>query len=668
MDFSNHACLLCTFVSINRKSFGMHLSYHHKNETIKSYTIQHELNGIIPTCKCGCGNLVSWHKTKYKFNSYITGHNDAGFSSTNQPKLSKKQIDGRNKKIKAAYKNNGIEIKKKISKSVIKGLKNSTFDFSSFRKNMWQEESFKEKQYVSRVKSWQDEAGEIRKEKVFTPEFGRKISISNMNRDVHRKSKAEEAFANKLKSIGLNIEESKWFNFTEKTWCADVWLPDQKIIIEFDGTYWHGLDRKEDFTLNQISNLTNDISKNLLAKNKRLSLLRINESSNWQDIKDLRDLVSLAYHVIRDGVVLKEGTFKLDDKTILIARDTLLRTHFTENGSKNIEETYFPIIEDFLVSHVAYWGWFYPSTIDDLSKVLSSLCEVGRRDKIMISNFGSTWLKSKLKSFWGVDDGPVATFSSKKARKSVLYYRLGLNNSKPYDYVLSSGEKVTFKETFDITLKTIRTGFVVQRNKVSWFKPAIASSVYNKFLKGIEHPIVWDPSVGFSARMLGFSALFEHGKYIGTEPAQMTFKDANMISSEILELKPNLSFDLYNIGSEKVQIEPESLDFVFTSPPYFDTEKYFNEPGQCWKDYSNLDSWVENYLIPTFKTSYGGLKHERSMVINISEKYKEVITLTAIKCGFKFVDEFSININADHFSRARGLTKSKVDLYLVFKK
>lgn len=668
MDFANHTCLLCNFVSINRKSFGMHLSYHHKNETIKSYTIQHELKGIIPACKCGCGNLVSWHKLLYKFNSYITGHNGEGFSSTNQPKLSKEQIAGRNEKIKEAYKNDGIEIKKKISKSVMKGLKQSTFDFSSLRKNMWQDESFKEKQHVARVKSWQGEAGEIRKEKVFTPEFGRKIGLANMNRESRRKSKAEEAFANKLKSIGLNIEESKWFNFTEKTWCADVWLPDQKIIVEFDGTYWHGLDRKEDFTLNQISNLTNDILKNLLAKNKGLSLLRINESSNWQDIQDLHDLVTLAYHVVWDGVILKEGTIHLDDNTIIISRDVLLRTHLTENGSKKIEEIYFPIIQDFLVAYVAYWGWFYPNAADDLFGTLSSLDKVGKRDKITLSNSGSAWLKSKLKSFWEVNDGPVEAFSSKKVRKSVLYYRLGLNNSKPYDYVLSSGEKVTFKETFNITLKTVRTGFVVQRNKTSWFKPAIAAFIYNKFLKGIEHPTVWDPSVGFSARMLGFSALFKKGTYIGTEPTHITFKDANMISSEILELKPNLSFHLHNIGSEKVQIDSESLDFVFTSPPYFDTEKYFNEPGQCWKDYSSLDSWVENYLIPTFKTAYDGLKHEKSMVINISEKYREVITLTAIKCGFKFVDEFSVNINADHFSRARGLIKSKVDLYLVFKK
>ena len=172
-----------------------------------------------------------------------------------------------------------------------------------------------------------------------------------------------------------------------------------------------------------------------MAKNKGLSLLRIDESSSWHDVKDLNELTSLAYHVVSNGAVLKEGTIHLDDNTILVSRDTLLRTHFTENGSKKIEETYFPIIEDFLVAHVEYWGWFYPCTADSLSAVLSSLRDVGARDKITISNFGSAWLKSKLKSFWDVVDGPVAAFASKKTRKSVLNYRLGLNNSKPYNYV-----------------------------------------------------------------------------------------------------------------------------------------------------------------------------------------------------------------------------------------
>ena len=37
-----------------------------------------------------------------------------------------------------------------------------------------------------------------------------------MNRDACRQSKVEKVFADKLRSAGLNVEESKWFNFAEK--------------------------------------------------------------------------------------------------------------------------------------------------------------------------------------------------------------------------------------------------------------------------------------------------------------------------------------------------------------------------------------------------------------------------------------------------------------------
>jgi hypothetical protein len=72
------------------------------------------------------------------------------------------------------------------------------------------------------------------------------------------------------------------------------------------------------------------------------------------------------------------------------------------------------------------------------------------------STHGSDWLKSRVKSFWEVDRGPVKAFQSDKILQSVLSYRLGLNNSKLYDYVLLDGEKVSVHETFDMTLRDVR--------------------------------------------------------------------------------------------------------------------------------------------------------------------------------------------------------------------
>ena len=50
------------------------------------------------------------------------------------------------------------------------------------------------------------------------------------------------------------------------------------------------------------------------------------------------------------------------------------------------------------------------------------------------------------------------------------------------------------------------------------------------------------------------------------------------------------------------------FDSIFTSPPYFDVEKYSDEETQSYKRYTTIDSWNKNFLhktigklIPTLK-------------------------------------------------------------------
>lgn len=625
------------------------------------------MSGVLPLCECGCGSNVEWHDSKYRFNTFLTGHNKSGFREK-QPIFSKEQIANRNEKIKQTYVNRGDEIKKKISDSVKKGLSESNIDFSSYFNNKWKnDETFIKNQTIARIKSWEGDAGQIRREKVFTPEFGKKISLANMNRDANRVSKAETRFADHLRSIGLNVQTSKWFNFESKSWCADIWLPDHNMIVEFDGTFWHGNDRKENFTRCQLSNMTNDIIKNKIAKDKKLNLIRIDESIDIQKICTYDNLLEFASHHVNDGVVIREGTRLFNDNDVLMSRNDIIRANIEDKLETKMKTL--PVIIDFLSAHVDYHGWFYPQCDHKLSYEIDRLKQTcGTMSK---SSYGSSWLKSRLRSFWDVEPGASKQFHNEKIINSVCSYRLGLNNSKMYTYYVD-GEKITCNETFDITLKTIRTGFIVQRNKVSWFKPSWASHIYSKFIdNSISSPVVWDPSIGFSARMLGFSALYDSGYYIGTDPAKLTFNDAVQISNEISALKHNLKFELINVGSEcELGIKDESVDLVFTSPPYFDTEKYFNEDGQCWKDFSSYDLWLKKYLMKTFMNAYSCLKNKSKMIINISKKYENDVILVATNCGFKYRHEQNVvlDICKDHFSRSNNTTGLKQENFLVFEK
>lgn len=141
-------------------------------------------------------------------------------------------------------------------------------------------------------------------EQIFTPEMRMKISQANMNRDFKHTSKIEQRFVDHLRSVGINAEGSKWFNFKKKTWCADVWLPDYEVTIEFDGVFFHGLDRSENYTIIQSSTMENDKVKNDLAIEHNITLLRIAENSDWKTIKTVDDLFSIAYLVISGGSVI----------------------------------------------------------------------------------------------------------------------------------------------------------------------------------------------------------------------------------------------------------------------------------------------------------------------------------------------------------------------------
>lgn len=658
-------CAECGRVCDGRRSLGNHLGKSHPQiGGLKNYVLKHFLDGMVPGCECGCGGLVEWHETKYRFNSYITGHNKAGFR-VSQPTFTREQIEKRNESIRFAYSNKRGEIIQKISSGVSDSLRASGKDFSKYFQEKWSNPEFQAAQHVARVKSWQGDEGQIRREKIFTPEFAKKIGLANMRRELTYTSKEEVLFSNRLRDIGVDIQTSKWFNFDQKVWNVDVWIPQTETMVEFDGIYWHGLDRDFDWKPEQIKNLTNDLKKNKMAKDLGLNLLRISSNVDLDSIQSLSDLESLSHHVVKNGVVLKEGSFKLSETTPLILRDRIIRIALQDEGKKYLEETIVPLLKDFLRAYVDYWGWFYPISDKSLQEVLMSLARGAH--VLSSSAHGSDWLKSRVKSFWEVDRGPVKAFESDKILQSVLKYRLGLNNSKLYDYALLDGEKVQVHETFDVTLKDIRNGFIVQRNKVSWFKPSWAAYVYRRFLSGVDCPVVWDPSVGFSARMLGFSSVSSNGTYVGTDPCFHMCRDARDVASLIGSIKPRLSFEIHQDGSERWKPVQDSLDLVFTSPPYFDAEKYYDEPGQCWRDYPGLEGWKTGYYFPTLKNAFVGLKSGRHLVLNVSSKLRDVTFDCAAKAGFVFIEEIDMKLNGDHFSRSRG-QKGSSECFLVFQK
>ena len=181
---------------------------------------------------------------------------------------------------------------------------------------------------------------------------------------------------------------------------------------------------------------------------------------------------------------------------------------------------------------------------------------------------------------------------------------------------------------------------------VSNFRPTAAKLIYEKY--GGDG-VIRDMSSGWGGRLLGFLASSNTKHYIGTEPATRTYDG-------LLKMKKDFSYipkkvDIYRQGSEDFTPKKESLDLCFTSPPYFDTEKYSDEPTQSYIKFPTGDKWMNEFIRKTMENCYYGLKKNCYMLINIANtskhKFIEDGTIrVAEETGFTHEDTLQLTLSS----------------------
>jgi DNA modification methylase len=89
----------------------------------------------------------------------------------------------------------------------------------------------------------------------------------------------------------------------------------------------------------------------------------------------------------------------------------------------------------------------------------------------------------------------------------------------------------------------------------------------------------------------------------------------------------------------------------FTSPPYFNTEKYSDEDTQSWKKYDTKEIWLNEFLGKTLENCMQCLKKDALLIINIAnvKSYKNIeedfLTIAKEK-GFKLIDIMKYNLSS----------------------
>ena len=211
-------------------------------------------------------------------------------------------------------------------------------------------------------------------------------------------------------------------------------------------------------------------------------------------------------------------------------------------------------------------------------------------------------------------------------------------------YDMREGHKLVYPTAIRRALELV-TGENIQN-----FKPQNARAL-------AEHlcPVLWgnvyDYSAGYGGRLLGVSCSNMSYNYLGIDPNTETIKYLNYFN-EILDEAVGFKGTIVQNVSE--EYKPNDIDLAFSSPPYFNLEKYSDEETQCMVRYRTLDEWFSGYAEPTVENIYNSLNQDGIFATNIADyktygkkEYKVVddwITLSE-RIGFRHVGTIKMMLN-----------------------
>ena len=211
------------------------------------------------------------------------------------------------------------------------------------------------------------------------------------------------------------------------------------------------------------------------------------------------------------------------------------------------------------------------------------------------------------------------------------------------------------KEYHNITASDLRS--VLRRysgtQAVSNFRPTAAALMYDKFLEkssplfGTKAGTTWDMSCGYGGRLLG--SIAADVNYIGTDPCTETYEGLKQIKEDWGS--KDKTIELHQMGSEEFRPDYCSVDLCFTSPPYFDWEKYSQEETQSYKKYPTSEEWLNGFLLDTIDNCHYALKPGGILAFNVAntrriKNFEDETLRLAKMIHFKHIDTWKLQLSS----------------------
>lgn len=182
---------------------------------------------------------------------------------------------------------------------------------------------------------------------------------------------------------------------------------------------------------------------------------------------------------------------------------------------------------------------------------------------------------------------------------------------------------------------------------------------------------------GFGGRMLGALSSKKNFKYVGTDPCTETMYHLHQLGDYIeMVTGRDDSYELHCCGSEVFKGPENSIDFAFSSPPYFNLEVYSDEETQCYNKFPELNQWLEGYVRETIKNIKHMLKPGRCYAVNIADfkvgggsevAYVDEWIRISTEEGMPLFDTVYLGVTARAGSAEQAAGELKKENILIFK-
>jgi hypothetical protein len=178
-----------------------------------------------------------------------------------------------------------------------------------------------------------------------------------------------------------------------------------------------------------------------------------------------------------------------------------------------------------------------------------------------------------------------------------------------------------------VDLNTLRMATTLRKYVASQFKPAIAKAFYDYF----KSENVLDFSAGWGDRLAGFYTGETTKHYVGIDPNSNNHpgykKQVEFYEKHSTFFEQGREVEFIDSAAEDVDYSKYEnfFDTIFTSPPYFNTEKYTEDDTQSWVRYKKIDDWNVKFLHTTLEKLIPTLKSEGILAVNIADVFNAPI-------------------------------------------